>query len=216
MEKIKLVGLLCVLGFSSFCSAFEVPHYQEVFKQQLKCDRQSFLKTFPWDKKPGLGFGGTDYIAVISKPTITEVSPSAFWKKITLPQRTFRVDFIGYAGFSCGERKPLSASQAKGEAKRIYFTLDESAKGSKTLGLYGADHEEYPQENEDLFDAPHFLFGNSGLHCAIIINDLLANPNRINVDQLCEGYSPEDKKATKRAISLAIGAWKEAGIKGSK
>lgn len=213
-KKLKLM-IAVFLGLSSitFASGIETPSYNEVFAQQLKCNKLYFSNS-PWDKKlPILAKMKTNTYIVTSKPVVTELAQRVNHNE---KERAFKVSAIQYSKFRCKNKVVELPSLEKEGTVESLIKIFETKTGTGSYQITGGEPGDIQGSSPELYS--NFFFevsGNSkteGLYCVVLIEDFLNNPTAIDVNKLCEGKPASDREATKKTIEQTRKAWIAAGV----
>ena len=216
-----IVKTLMFVFFISLAKAGDVPSYNEILAQQLKCNSQYFSGSI-WNKKlPILAKMNSSKIVIISKPTIMEL-PTRIYQNVKQEQKNakeknFKVNAISYSFFECGQKKPLLESMRGGAPVETLINISEDKAGSGIFQIIGGEPEDFasadPKINSDFLYYAGDNVSEFGMYCVVFIDNFLKNPNAINIDKLCAGKTAKDREETKKAIEQVRQVLKKAVVK---
>lgn len=204
----KILTVFLGLCSISFARAGEVPNYNEIFAQQLKCNNLYFSKS-PWDKKlPLLAKMDTSTVVIISQPVITELSPKI--EKNALPDyknrkhRDVKVNSTFFTKVTCNPKNQIDLKTIKGSLVETIISITETKANTGMFNISGGEPADFLSTDSKINSDYLYYAGEnenrSGFFCVVLIDDFLKNPNAINIEKLCQGKSAKDHEATKNAI----------------
>jgi hypothetical protein len=212
MKKKLNLMLTILLGISPiiFIQATEVPSYNEIFAQQLKCNSRYFTNP-QWEKKLQLlQRMDTSTYVVISNPTITELPPPVYQNVAPeykgMKERRFKVKATKFSTFQCITNKQTDISSLKESSVETLIEIFETKAGTGKFHIALAEPAEVPGSdakiNSDFLTNPSEDDKKSGMICVVLIDDFLKNSNTVNVDNLCPGKLAKNKAESKLASYL--------------
>lgn len=211
LSKLKIsFSILIGICSTSLAIALEAPDYNEVFAQQLKCNKNYFTNKI-WDKKLKLlEVMDSHTIVLISNAVITEL-PKKVYKNVhpdykNRKERSFKVTATSFGYFTCDERKIIELNQPKGITVETFIDISETKTGSGTFNISQGKPDE---EGSFLYDSSE---DGGGMFCVVLVNDFIKNPQAINVEKLCEGQSARNLEITKKSIEQVRQGLKETNL----
>lgn len=181
--------------------------YQKVLDAQFSCNSQKFSEL---KIDPSLGVTlATKAWSVVSDVKLKELNNL----KIRKDMKSFRMSFDGLGYLECGEEvKGLNSFCGEKMVFSPFIQKSKTPSFFYVLTGVGTDENVYREgwsnytSNEISSDMPSEP-GTRGFTCLIDLKDLIKNPKAINLDQLCEGRSKEDRIKTEKEIQKAIAIW---------
>ena len=149
MKKKLNLMLTILLGITPmFTEAVEVPSYNEIFAQQLKCNSRYFASSI-WEKTPLLlQRMDTSTYVVISNPTITELPPAVYQNVAPeykgMKERRYKVRATKFSTFQCITNKQEDISSLKESPVETLIEIFETKAGSGKFHISLAMPAEVP------------------------------------------------------------------------
>ena len=188
----------------------QLPSYQGILDLQFSCDKEKF-NNLGWDPSHSFVLAPKAW-SVISDLKVKELPPKQQEK--LGPNRSFEVSFRGIAYFECGspvlgldERngKPLLFHEIISHAYRKLQYLDWTDDDPPESYIEGWPNFISNGRSTDIEPPPDTM----GEVCLVTLDQLLANPQAIDLDKLCAGESKEKREFTKKEISKVIAVLKK-------
>jgi hypothetical protein len=186
-----------------------IPHYQVILDAQFKCSKKDFNK-IPIDPSREFALAPKAW-SVITNLKLVEVP-----KRQNAPDdgesRSFDLSFTGMGYFECGE--PVEGlDNPKGKQVIHYKVIELAYKKNQFLNLTNDDTSfaegwQNFTSNVRSTDIP-IKPDTMGFTCLVLLDDLLKNPNSIDLKKLCAGESKKKIEFTKKEIKKAIEFWKK-------
>jgi hypothetical protein len=212
--QFKLLSIVFVNLFSiPFAMGADVPTYNEVLAEQIKCNSKYFSSAI-WDQKdPVFSKMQPSTFVVISKPIVSDLPQNNNQK---LGERSFKVSAILYSKFRCETKERIRPSLEKEGVLETLVTISETKAGNGLFHITGGEPGLFKESNPDIYS--NFLYeGNGGkewdgFFCVVLIDDFFKKTDAINVETLCKGKPKKDREATKKTIEQTRKAWLAAGV----